>query len=212
MRFNLGKVLAVFLLAVSMWSSAVANTEFKGTETVNINKADAATFAAYLKGVATNKAKAIVQYRKANGRFKTIDDLKNVPGIGKETFKDMKRNVSTSRGKSAAPEGFKMGASSGKTVTKKKKPKSESSAKSKTRTGSDKRGSSSSDSASGKKRTASAGSGSKNKGTGKPVSRKDKIKDKLKDKTNKKKKVKKIKAKKTKAKKTSKKAKDSKKK
>ncbi len=110
-----------------------ASTEFKGTETVNINKANAATLAAYLKGVGPSKAEAIVKYRKSNGSFNKIDDLKNVPGIGDETYKDMKKNVSTSRGKSVAPKGYKMGkasASSKKSTSKKTSSKKSSSSSS----------------------------------------------------------------------------------
>jgi len=104
-----------------------ASTEFKGTEIVNINKANASALAAYLKGVGPSKAEAIVGYRKSNGSFKKIDDLKNVPGIGDETFKNMKKNVSTSRGISVAPKGYTMPAansSSSKRTIKKKAPSS----------------------------------------------------------------------------------------
>jgi len=119
---SLSKALKSFLLAaVLLPAMAFANTEFKGTETVNINRADAATLAAYLKGVGVNKAKDIVAYRKSNGKFKSIEDLKNVPGIGDETFKDNKRKMSTSRGKSVAPEGYKLGKASGKSKSSSKK-------------------------------------------------------------------------------------------
>lgn len=132
MVFNLRKALMSFLLAaVLLPAIAFANTEFKGTETVNINRADAATLAAYLKGVGANKAEAIVKYRKANGKFKSVDDLMSVPGIGEETVKDNKRKMSTSRGKTVAPEGYKLGKSSGKSKssTKKKTTSSRSSSK-----------------------------------------------------------------------------------
>lgn len=126
MSFGLRKIMKSFLLlAVLLPAIAFANTEFKGTETVNINRADAATLAAYLKGVGVNKAEAIVKYRKANGKFKSIDDLKIVPGIGDETFKDNKRKISTSRGKSIAPEGYKLGKSSGKSKSSSKSSKTE---------------------------------------------------------------------------------------
>ena len=122
MSLSLRKIMKSFLLlAVLLPAIAFANTEFKGTETVNINRADAATLAAYLKGVGVNKAEAIVKYRKANGKFKSIDDLKSVPGIGDETFKDNKRKMSTTRGKSVAPEGYKLGQSSGKSKSSSKK-------------------------------------------------------------------------------------------
>ena len=132
MVLNLRKVLKSFLLAaVLLPAIAFANTEFKGTETVNINRADAATLAAYLKGVGANKAKDIVRYRNANGKFKSIEDIKNVPGVGDETFKDNKRKMSTSRGKSVAPEGYKLGQASGKS---KKTSRSKSSTKKSTST------------------------------------------------------------------------------
>ena len=50
---------------------------------VNINTADAATLAAMLDGVGESRAKAIVDYRAANGPFKSADDLVAVKGIGK---------------------------------------------------------------------------------------------------------------------------------
>lgn len=49
---------------------------------VNVNTADAITLAAELKGVGEKTAAAIVAYREANGPFATVEDLKNVKGIG----------------------------------------------------------------------------------------------------------------------------------
>ncbi len=49
-------------------------------KTLNINTADEAAFEA-LKGIGDSKAKAIIAYRKANGNFKSVDDLTNVQGI-----------------------------------------------------------------------------------------------------------------------------------
>ncbi len=116
-KFLLGFALSLFLLPMV----ALASSEFKGTETVNINKANAATLAAYLKGIGPNKAEAIVKYRKSNGSFKSAADIKNVPGVGDETYKDIKSKISTSRGKSTAPTGYKLGESSGKSKPTKKK-------------------------------------------------------------------------------------------
>ncbi|MGK0273613.1 MAG: competence protein ComEA, partial [Cocleimonas sp.] len=113
----LGFAFSLFLLPMV----AFASTEFKGTETVNINKANAATLAAYLKGIGPNKAEAIVKFRKSNGSFKSAADIKNVPGVGDETYKDIKSKISTSRGKSVAPKGYKLGETSGKSKSTKKK-------------------------------------------------------------------------------------------
>ncbi|MDJ0710147.1 MAG: ComEA family DNA-binding protein [Woeseiaceae bacterium] len=52
---------------------------------VNINTADAETISAELKGVGLTKAKAIVEYRKKHGPFRSADDLSLVKGIGERT-------------------------------------------------------------------------------------------------------------------------------
>ncbi len=52
---------------------------------VNINTADAETISAELKGVGLAKAKAIVEYRKKHGPFRSADDLSRVKGIGERT-------------------------------------------------------------------------------------------------------------------------------
>jgi len=122
MLMNTRKFLLGFVLSLCMLPMvSFASTEFKGTETVNINKANAATLAAYLKGIGPNKAEAIVKFRKSNGSFKTAADIKNVPGVGDETYKDIKSKISTSRGKSVAPKGYKLGETSGKSTSTKKK-------------------------------------------------------------------------------------------
>ncbi len=60
---------------------------------ININSASAAEIAAALKGVGMKTAKAIVAYRKANGPFKQIDDLRAVKGIGARTLSKNQRVI-----------------------------------------------------------------------------------------------------------------------
>ncbi|KPN72773.1 helix-hairpin-helix domain-containing protein, partial [Neisseria sp. 74A18] len=48
---------------------------------VNINTATEEELKA-LPGIGPSKAAAIVAYRQHNGQFKSVDDLKNVKGIG----------------------------------------------------------------------------------------------------------------------------------
>lgn len=48
---------------------------------VNINSASV-TELQQLSGVGQKKAEAIIQYREQNGRFKNVNDLQNVKGIG----------------------------------------------------------------------------------------------------------------------------------
>ena len=52
---------------------------------VNINTADAATIDRVLLNVGPSKAEAIVAYRKANGAFKSAEQLALVKGIGLKT-------------------------------------------------------------------------------------------------------------------------------
>lgn len=56
---------------------------------ININKADE-TELQNLPGVGPAKAAAIVEYRNTSGPFKTVDDLKNISGIGDKTFEKLK--------------------------------------------------------------------------------------------------------------------------
>jgi competence protein ComEA len=53
---------------------------------VNVNSADAESIAAELKGVGLSKAKAIVEYRKKHGPFRSAEDLTLVKGIGERTL------------------------------------------------------------------------------------------------------------------------------
>lgn len=60
---------------------------------VNVNTADAETISAELQGVGITKAIAIVEYRQANGPFKTADDLAQVKGIGEKTVEINRKNI-----------------------------------------------------------------------------------------------------------------------
>lgn len=53
-------------------------------ETVDLNRADAATLARVLNGVGPVVAERIVAYREANGPFLQIEDLVLVSGIGEK--------------------------------------------------------------------------------------------------------------------------------
>lgn len=59
---------------------------------VNINTASQ-TELETIEGIGPSLANKIIQYRNTNGRFKSIEDLKNVPGIGESKFESMKSSV-----------------------------------------------------------------------------------------------------------------------
>jgi competence protein ComEA len=80
-------------LALSLSLPALAATP------VNVNTADAVTIAKSLDGVGPSKARAIVAYRKAHGRFKHVEDLAKVKGIGKATLKHNRKDIRLGGGK-----------------------------------------------------------------------------------------------------------------
>ena len=59
---------------------------------VNLNTASQDELDA-LKGVGPAKAKAIVDYRKKNGPFKSVDDLNNVKGFGPKVVAGLRADV-----------------------------------------------------------------------------------------------------------------------
>lgn len=59
---------------------------------ININTADETTLQT-LDGIGETKAKAIIEYRNKNGNFKTIEDIKNVSGIGDSVYEKIKDNI-----------------------------------------------------------------------------------------------------------------------
>lgn len=66
---------------------------------VNINQATAEEMAEAISGVGLVKAQAIVEYRKLNGPFETVDELSNVKGLGLKTIEKNRENMTTSNKK-----------------------------------------------------------------------------------------------------------------
>lgn len=60
---------------------------------INLNTATAQQLSDGLDGVGTVMAKRIVEYREKNGGFRSVDELKNVSGIGEKTFEKLKNRV-----------------------------------------------------------------------------------------------------------------------
>lgn len=54
---------------------------------INLNKADVHTLAKSCKGIGKKRAAAIVSYRETHGGFRSIDELAQVRGIGKQFVK-----------------------------------------------------------------------------------------------------------------------------
>lgn len=81
------------LVAGSSWAA----------EKVNINTADAATIDRVLLNIGPSKAEAIVAYRKANGPFKSADQLAMVKGVGLKTIEKNRDRIVVSGAGAAGP-------------------------------------------------------------------------------------------------------------
>ena len=75
-------------------SAAEATTASKAgaIKLININTASAGELTS-LKGIGEKTAQAIIEYRQKNGPFKTIEDIKNVKGIGDKKFEAIKGSI-----------------------------------------------------------------------------------------------------------------------
>lgn len=67
-------------------------TGTKSPGLVNINMADQSQLDS-LPGIGPALAQKIIQYREVNGPFKSIDDLKNVSGIGDKNYENLKDRI-----------------------------------------------------------------------------------------------------------------------
>ena len=64
----------------------------KKAELININKATQADLEK-LSGVGASLAEKIVDYRNKNGKFSSIEDIKNVSGIGESKFNSIRDSI-----------------------------------------------------------------------------------------------------------------------
>ena len=84
---SLSTLFSSLILFIALVGAAVAG------ETVNINTADAATIDRVLVNVGPTKAQAIVDYRKANGAFRSAEQLALVKGIGLKTVEKNRERI-----------------------------------------------------------------------------------------------------------------------
>ena len=88
-------------------TAALSGLAYAGgsVEKVNINSADAATLDRVLDGVGPSKAEAIVAYRKANGAFRSAEQLASVKGIGLSTIERNRDRIVVAGGAPAPVKG-----------------------------------------------------------------------------------------------------------
>lgn len=88
------KMIKVIMMGFMLLLSATSYAE-----TVDINKADAETLSSELSGIGGKKAQAIVDYRNANGKFISADDLSKVKGISAKTIEKNRDRIIVSKAK-----------------------------------------------------------------------------------------------------------------
>ena len=87
---------------------------------VNVNTASRAELES-LPEIGPAKAQAILDWRQQHGPFKSVDELKNVPGIGDKTLATIRKDVATS-GPTSLPAHAGKPAPAGKPATPGAKP------------------------------------------------------------------------------------------
>ena len=85
------KLFLALIMCVALAGTAAA--------VVNINTASKEELTT-IKGIGDTRAQEIIDYRKKNGDFKSVDELEKVPGIGPGTMKQIRSQVTVS-GKTA---------------------------------------------------------------------------------------------------------------
>jgi len=93
---------SIALILKSLALSALLVGSAFAADKVNINTADAGTLDRVLVGVGPSKAEAIIAYRKANGAFRSADQLAAVKGIGLATVEKNRDRILVS-GAAPAP-------------------------------------------------------------------------------------------------------------
>jgi competence protein ComEA len=92
-------LLSVCLLTPGLSQAAARKSASASSQTatgiVNLNTASAEQIA-LLPRLGAKVAQRVVDYRKANGGFKRVEDLMEVKGIGEKLFKTLKAHISIS--------------------------------------------------------------------------------------------------------------------
>ena len=86
------EILKYFVLLILLSSSALVFA----MEPVNINTADK-DLLMQITGIGEKRAEAIIDYRDNNGRFKSVDELTRVRGIGQSVVDKNREQLSTGK-------------------------------------------------------------------------------------------------------------------
>lgn len=85
-----GQKIVIYAVDEDEYASSGGKENYQGK--ININRADE-TQLQEIPGVGPATAEKIIEYRETIGRFQTVEDIKNVSGIGEKTFESMKEYI-----------------------------------------------------------------------------------------------------------------------
>lgn len=93
--FSIFAVLVIALGSAGMTHAegSDSNPVLPIVEVVNINEADAETIAMVLHRVGIKRAQDIVDWREANGKFTSVEQLLEIKGIGKATLEANRERI-----------------------------------------------------------------------------------------------------------------------
>jgi competence protein ComEA len=83
--------IVAFVISIMMGGMSFAKKS-DDTAPVNINQATLKELTS-LPGIGKKRANDIISYREKNGNFSSIEDLKKVDGIGKDTLEKIKDHI-----------------------------------------------------------------------------------------------------------------------
>ncbi len=73
-------------------NSSTKESAYNLTQKIDINTADIDALI-QVKGIGEKTAQSIIDYRKKNGPFKSVEDLMNIKGIGEKKLKKLKKQL-----------------------------------------------------------------------------------------------------------------------
>ena len=81
------------IIKVDSTSTASSDSEKLENEKININTATEQKLSENLNGIGITIARRIIDYRTTNGDFSSIEEIKNVSGIGEKIFENIKSQI-----------------------------------------------------------------------------------------------------------------------
>ncbi len=92
-RKNVTAIVLIAIFVITLNTGVMAQTKAaKKGDLININTATAAELIK-LPRIGEKIAARIVEYRQKNGKFKRVQDIMKVKGIGEKTFENFKKQI-----------------------------------------------------------------------------------------------------------------------